>query len=91
MGPSAGTTFRIIAFTLGGIAVMAAFVELARDIGPASLSAPVAPRSDKTRGLERCKSLSPEDAARDMDCRALWSAMRDRFFGLSTAPASGGE
>jgi conjugative transfer region protein TrbK len=79
-------TLRIIAFGLGGLAAIAAAVELSQVILPDETRHVVA--DDALRStLARCRDLTPEAYASDTDCRAAWDAARQRFFDLAPVPA----
>ena len=80
-------TLRLVAFGIGGLAAIAAVVELTRTVLPTDTGHVV--RDDALRGsLARCRDLTPEDYATDTECRAAWEAARQRFFDL--APESAG-
>ena len=79
-------TLRLIAFGIGGLAALAAALELARTILPTDTGHLV--RDDALRStLARCRDLTPEDYATDTECRAAWEAARQRFFDLAPEPA----
>jgi len=79
-------TLRLIAFGIGGLAALAAAVELTRTILSTDTGHVV--RDDALRGtLARCRDLAPEDYATDTECRAAWEAARQRFFDLAPEPA----
>ena len=79
-------TLRLIAFGIGGLAALAAAVELTRTILPTDTRHLV--RDDALRStLARCRDLTPEDYATDTECRAAWEAARQRFFDLEPEPA----
>ena len=84
-------TLRAIAIGIGGLAALAAAVELGRTVlpdAPGHLVKDEALRST----LARCRDLTPEEYANDTDCRAAWEAARQRFFDLAPeqAPAPTG-
>jgi conjugative transfer region protein TrbK len=75
-------TLRLIALGLGGIAVLAAAVDLTRTILSEDTGHVVT--DDALRGaLAHCRDLTPEGYASDTDCRAAWEAARRRFFDLA--------
>ena len=79
-------TLRLIAFGIGGLAALAAAVELTRTVLPTDTGHVV--RDDALRStLARCRDLTPEDYATDTECRAAWEAARQRFFDLEPEPA----
>ena len=79
-------TLRLIAFGIGGLAALAAALELTRTILPTDTGHLV--RDDALRStLARCRDLTPEDYATDTECRAAWEAARQRFFALEPEPA----
>lgn len=79
-------TLRLIAFGIGGLAALAAALELTRTILPTDTGHLV--RDDALRStLARCRDLTPEDYATDTECRAAWEAARQRFFDLEPEPA----
>ena len=79
-------TLRLIAFGIGGLAALAAALELTRTILPTDTGHLV--RDDALRStLARCRDLTPEDYATDTECRAAWEAARQHFFDLSPEPA----
>lgn len=63
---------RFVAFVLGAMAILAGFVELARDPGrtvrPMTLEAPLSAE------LARCGDLPIDTADTEAGCKALWSA-----------------
>jgi len=78
-------TLRLIAFGIGGLAALAAAVELTRTILPTDTRHVV--RDDALRGtLARCRDLTPEAYVTDTECRAAWEAARQRFFDLAPEP-----
>jgi conjugative transfer region protein TrbK len=83
-------TLRLIAIGLGGIAVLAAAVELTRTILTDDTGHVVTEEALRVT-LARCRDLTREDYASDTDCRAAWEEARQRFFDLapdqSDAPA----
>ena len=79
-------TLRLIAFAIGGLAALAAGIELTRTVLPTDTGQVV--RDDALGGtLARCRDLTPEDYATDTECRAAWEAARQRFFDLAPEPA----
>jgi conjugative transfer region protein TrbK len=79
-------TLRLVAFCIGGLAALAAVVELTRTVLPSDTGHVV--RDDTLRGtLARCRDLAPEHYATDTECRAAWEAARKRFFDLAPEPA----
>jgi len=79
-------TLRLIAFSIGGLAALAAVVELTRTVLPTDTGHVV--RDDALRStLAHCRDLTPEDYATDTECRAAWEAARQRFFNLTPEPA----
>ena len=79
-------TLRLVAFGIGGLAALAAAVELTRTVLPIDTGHVVG--DDALRGtLARCRDLTPEDYATDTECRAAWEADRQRFFDLAPEPA----
>lgn len=79
-------TLRLVAFGIGGLAALAAAVELTRTVLPTDTGHVV--RDDALRGtLARCRDLTPKDYATDTECRAAWEAARQRFFDLAPEPA----
>lgn len=79
-------TLRLVAFSIGGLAALAAAVELTQTILPEETGHVVT--DDALRGpLARCRDLTPEDYATDTVCRAAWEAARQRFFDLAPEPA----
>ena len=79
-------TLRLVAFGIGGLAALAAALELTRTVLPTDTGHVV--RDDALRGTHaRCRDLTPEDYATDTECRAAWEAARQRFFDLAPEPA----
>lgn len=78
-------TLRLVAFGVGGLAALAAAVELTRTILPEE--GHVVTDSALRSTLARCRDLTPEDYATDTECRAAWEAARQRFFDLAPEPA----
>ncbi len=78
-------TLRLIAFGIGGLAALAAAVELTRTILPEERH--VITDGGLRSTLARCRDLAPEDYATDTECRAAWEAARQRFFDLAPEPA----
>lgn len=76
-------SLRLLAFGMGGLAALAAAVEVSRRILPEDLT----PVMGDAATLARCRDLAPEDYATDTDCRAAWEAARQRFFDLAPEPA----
>lgn len=79
-------TLRFIAFGLGGLAALAAAVELGRTVLPENAGQVITDDALRTT-LARCRDLTPEDYASDTACRAAWEAARQRFFDLASEPA----
>lgn len=79
-------TLRLIAFGLGGLAALAAAVELGRTVLPENTGHVITDDALRTT-LARCRDLTPEGYANDTDCRAAWEAARQRFFDLAPEPA----
>ena len=77
---------RLIAFGLGGLAALAAAVELGRTVLPENAGHVITDDALRTT-LARCRDLTPEDYASDTECRAAWEAARQRFFDLALEPA----
>jgi conjugative transfer region protein TrbK len=72
---------RHIAFGLGGLAALAAAVELANTVAPEKPS-PSATSNDPLQAeLARCLSMTPEDLDTDTTCRAAWAEHRRRILG----------
>lgn len=79
-------TLRLVAFGIGGLAALAAALELTRTILPTDTGHVI--RDDALRGtFARCRDLTPEDYATDTECRAAWKAARQRFFDLAPEPS----
>jgi len=79
-------TLRLIAIGLGGLAALAAAIELGRAVLPEDIGHVIT--DDALRStLARCRDLTPEEYATDTDCRAAWEAARQRFFDLASEPA----
>lgn len=79
-------TLRLVAFGIGGLAALAAALELTRTVLPSDTGHVV--RDDALRStLAHCRDLAPEDYASDTECRAAWEAARQRFFDLAPEPA----
>jgi conjugative transfer region protein TrbK len=78
-------TLRLVAFGVGGLAALAAAVELTRTILPEE--GHVVTDSALRSTLARCRDLTPEDYTTDTECRAAWEAARQRFFDLAPEPA----
>ena len=79
-------TLRLVAFGIGGLATLAAAVELTRTVLPTDTGHVV--RDSALRStLALCRDLTPEDYATDTECRAAWEAARQRFFDLASEPA----
>ena len=79
-------TLRLVAFGIGGLAALAAALELTRTVLPTDTGHVV--RDDALRStLAHCRDLTPEDYASDTECRAAWEAARQRFFDLAPEPA----
>jgi len=77
---------RLVAFGIGGLAALAAVVELTRTVLPTDTGHVV--RDNALRStLGRCRDLTPENYATDTECRAAWEAARQRFFDLAPEPA----
>ncbi|MDW3181507.1 putative entry exclusion protein TrbK-alt [Roseobacter sp.] len=77
---------RLVAFGVGGLAALAAVVELTRTVLPTDTGHVV--RDNALSGtLARCRDLTPEDYATDTECRAAWKAARQRFFDLTPESA----
>ena len=77
-------TLRAVAFGLGGLAALAAAVELTR-MGTADDAGQAVSGDPHRATLARCRDLAPEDVAADEECRAAWEETRRRFFGLGPA------
>ena len=78
-------TLRLVAFGVGGLAALAAAVELTRTILPEEWH--VVTDSALRSTLALCRDLTPEDYATDTECRAAWEAARQRFFDRAPEPA----
>ena len=76
----------LVAFGVGGLAALAAAVELTRTILPEETGHVVTDNALRST-LARCRDLMPEDYATDTECRAAWEAARQRFFDLASEPA----
>ncbi len=76
---------RLIAFGVGGLAALAAALELTRTILPEK--GHVVTDSALRSPLARCSDLTPEDYATDTECRTAWEAARQRFFDLAPETA----
>lgn len=81
MAITPGTTLRLAAIGIGAIAVLAAFVELAR-IAPGIAGDETTGADPHGATLARCRDLTPEEYATSTDCPAAWEAARQRFFDL---------
>ena len=82
MAPGIPQTLRLIALGLGGLAALAAAVDLTRTTLSEDTGHVVT--DDALRStLARCRDLTPESYASDTDCRAAWEAARRRFFDLA--------
>jgi conjugative transfer region protein TrbK len=79
-------TLRLIAFGLGGLAALAAAVELGRTVLPENAGHVITDDALRTT-LVRCRDLTPQDYASDTECRAAWEAAQQRFFDLASEPA----
>ncbi|MEM9764786.1 MAG: putative entry exclusion protein TrbK-alt [Pseudomonadota bacterium] len=79
-------TLRLVAFGVGGLAALAAAVELTRTIMPEETEHVVTDNALRST-LARCRDLTPEDYDTDTGCRAAWEAARQRFFDLAPEPA----
>ena len=79
-------TLRLVAFGIGGLAALAAALELTRTVLPTDTGH--VGRDDALRGtLARCRDLTPDDYTTDTECRAAWEAARQRVFDLAPEPA----
>lgn len=72
---------KLVAIVMGGIALMAAAIEL-KDAVQQERGAPsAAPVDDPLRAeLARCRTLTPERLQTDTACREAWAENRKRFF-----------
>ncbi len=77
---------RGIGIGLGGLAALAAAIELSRSVSRENVDQ-AAPETALSTTLARCRTLTPEDYAIDEECRAAWNQSRCRFFGLQSVPA----
>jgi len=73
---------RLIAFGLGGLAVLAAAFEFRDAVAPEQAPASVSePADDPLRAtLRRCRALDVEEVEVDTACREAWAENRRRFF-----------
>jgi conjugative transfer region protein TrbK len=80
---------KAIAFTIGGLAALAAAIELGRVVmSEGTEAAATEVEADPLHTtLARCRDPAPEDYANAADCRAAWEESRRYFFGLPPAPS----
>lgn len=84
------TVLKLIAFAMGGLALLMAAIELKTALTleePASVTRQ--PDDPLRRELARCRTLTTEAFKTDTSCRDAWAENRRRFFGTpSAAPES---
>ncbi|WP_171181022.1 putative entry exclusion protein TrbK-alt [Ruegeria sp. HKCCD8929] len=76
---------RIVALGLGGLAILAAMIELSRNVLP-DKARPVFSDDPLRATLARCRDTAAEDYASDAACRAAWAEVRRHFLQLPSDP-----